>query len=303
MRKKFIVLISIFIILVLILFGLSKINTTPPKYNAQKPIGEQLNYTIVGIEAGAGLMSKTQEALTRYPNLQKNHWQLMPSSTASMISSLDKSIKYKQPIVVLCWQPHWIFKKYKLKFLKDPKHVYSKGETITTITNKKMRSEKPGAFKLLQQFKWTPSDMSTVMMDVTNGMKPNVAAQKFIKKHPDLVKKWLKNVPNGHGQSVKLSYVAWDSEIASTNLVMELLKYKGYNASIYPMEIQPMWISVATGSIDASLSAWLPQTSKPLYDQYKNKIDIAGESLHGAKAGLIVPKYMKNINSIEDLNK
>ncbi|MCF6514696.1 glycine/betaine ABC transporter [Lactobacillus sp. S2-2] len=303
MRKKFITSVSIIFILGLILFGCSKLNTKPAKYNPNKPIGEQLNYTLIGIEAGAGLMNTTQQALKEYPNLQKNHWQLMPSSTASMISTLDKSIKYKQPIVVLGWQPHWIFKKYKLKFLKDPKKVYGKSENITTITNKKMKNEKPGAFKLLQQFKWSPSNMSDVMMDVNNGIKPNIAAKRFIKKNPNLVKKWLKNIPNGHGQSVKLTYVAWDSEIASTNVVMELLKSKGYDASIYAMEVQPMWISVATGSADASLAAWLPNTSRTLFNQYKNKITIAGESLNGAKVGLVVPKYMKNINSIEDLNK
>lgn len=291
------------VLLVLIVFLMSKCESTPAKYDSKKSLGSQINYTITGIEAGAGLMNSTQAGLKKYPNLKKHHWQIMPSSTASMISSLDKAIKYKQPIVVLGWQPHWIFKKYKLKFLKDPKKIYGESENITTITSKTMPKEKPGAFKLLQQFKWSPSEMSDVMMNVNNGMKPNLAAQEFIKKNPQKVKQWLNGVPDGHGQSVKLTYVAWDSEIASTNVVMQLLKSKGYNASIYAMEVQPMWIAVATGSADASLAAWLPNTSKTLYKQYKDKITVAGESLNGAKVGLVVPTYMKNINSIEDLNK
>ncbi|EHL2642191.1 glycine/betaine ABC transporter, partial [Listeria monocytogenes] len=37
------------------------------------------------------------------------------------------------------------------------------------------------------------------------------------------------------------------------------------------------------------------------YKDYKGKFEDLGPNLKGAKIGLAVPKYMTNINSIEDL--
>ena len=98
-----------------------------------------------------------------------------------------------------------------------------------------------------------------------------------------------------------MTYLAWDSEIASTTVVATVLRQIGYNVTIRAMEPQPVWASVATKAADAQVSAWLPNTSAKLYSDYKNQVVDLGVTLEGAKVGLAVPKYMKNINSIEDL--
>ncbi len=95
--------------------------------------------------------------------------------------------------------------------------------------------------------------------------------------------------------------MAWDSEIASTNVVAEVLRQQGYQPTIQAMEIQPMWASVATKAADAQVSAWLPKTSGLYYKDYKGQFEDLGPNLEGAKVGLAVPKYITNINSIEDL--
>lgn len=71
----------------------------PPEYNSHKKLGPQINYTITGIEAGAGITDSTETALSKY-HLKSANWQIMPSSTAAMVSTLDKAIKNKEPIVV-----------------------------------------------------------------------------------------------------------------------------------------------------------------------------------------------------------
>ncbi|TPR52399.1 glycine betaine ABC transporter substrate-binding protein [Apilactobacillus micheneri] len=269
-------------------------------YNSHKKLGPQINYTVTGIDAGAGIMASTQNALKEYP-LAKNNWQLQTSSTAAMTSTLSKAIKYKQPIVVTGWQPHWMFKKFPIKFLKDPKNVYGKAEQIHTIARIGLKKDNPGAYQLLKQFHWTPAQMSDVMLKTNAGVDPKKAADDFIKNNPKLVAEWTKGVPKGNGKSIKLSYVAWDSEIASTNVMAELLNHLGYKANIQALEMQPMFASIATNAADASLAAWLPNTAGLYMKQYKGKIDDVSTNLNGAKVGLAVPKYMKNINSIDDL--
>ncbi len=107
----------------------------------------------------------------------------------------------------------------------------------------------------------------------------------------------------GDHKSIKLAYVAWDSEIASTNVVKEVLESKlGYKVEMLQVDAGPMWAGIADGSADAMVAAWLPSTHASYLEQYGSKIDDLGANLNGTKTGLVVPAYM-DIQSIEDLNK
>ncbi|PWG00392.1 glycine/betaine ABC transporter [Levilactobacillus bambusae] len=298
MKKKLRFLLPVALLLGLLLSGCS---TKAPEYNAKKPLGPQINYTITGIDAGAGIMATTQKALTEY-GLTKDNWQLQTSSTAAMTSTLDKAIRHHEPIVITGWQPHWMFTKYPIKFLKDPKHVYGKSENIHTIVRKGLKQDKPEAYEMLDRFHWTPTEMSQVMIQVNNGKDPERAAKEWIQAHPDQVKSWTKGIKKVSGHpTLKMTYVAWDSEIASTNVVAEVLRGLGYKVTIQAMEMQPMWASIATNVADAQVAAWLPTTSAKYYHDYQGKFVDLGTNLKGARVGLAVPKYMTNINSIEDL--
>lgn len=299
MKKKLTFLLPVILTLVVLLSGCS---TKVPKYNAKQKLGPQINYTITGIDAGAGIMASTQTALSKY-GLTQNNWQLQTSSTAAMTSTLDKAIKHKQPIVITGWQPHWMFTKYPIKFLKDPKQVYGKTESIHTIVRKGLQKEQPQAYQMLDRFNWTPAEMSQVMMQINNGKDPQKAAQEWIKANPSKVRTWTQGIRKVAGKpTIKLTYVAWDSEIASTNVVAEVLRSLGYNVTTQAMEMQPMWASIATNVADAQVAAWLPTTSAKYYHDYQGKfVDLGPNLKGGARVGLAVPKYMTNINSIEDL--
>lgn len=104
-------------------------------------------------------------------------------------------------------------------------------------------------------------------------------------------------------KSIKLAYVAWDSEIASTNVVKEVLESKlGYKVEMLQVDAGPMWAGVADGSADAMVAAWLPSTHASYLEQYSSKVDDLGTNLDGTRVGLVVPAYM-DIKSIDDLNK
>ncbi|ANZ57823.1 glycine/betaine ABC transporter [Fructilactobacillus lindneri] len=300
MKNKFTKYIVGILTLGVLAITLSACSVTPQKYSPNKSVGPQVHYTITGIDAGAGIMASTQKVLPAY-GLKQENWQLQASSTAAMCSQLQKSIKYKQPIVITAWQPHWMFKKYPIKFLKDPKNVYGKSEKIDTVARKGFAKENPGAYKFFKQFHWNSDMMSDIMYKNFKGENPQKTAREFIKDHPKQVKEWTKGVPDGHGKQVRMTYVTWDDAIASTNVTSQILKDKGYNVTTSAMEAQPAWSSIARGSADVTTSAWLPVTSGPLYKKFKNKVEIVTTNCPGAKVGLAVPKYMKNVNSIEDL--
>lgn len=100
---------------------------------------------------------------------------------------------------------------------------------------------------------------------------------------------------------VKLAYVAWDSEIASTYVLKEVLETKlGANVEMIQVDAGPMWAGLAKGSVDGMVSAWLPNTHAAYLEKYGAQIEDLGANLKGTKVGLAVPAYME-INSIEDL--
>ncbi|MFJ3387898.1 MULTISPECIES: glycine betaine ABC transporter substrate-binding protein [unclassified Lysinibacillus] len=105
---------------------------------------------------------------------------------------------------------------------------------------------------------------------------------------------------SGNSKDVNLAYVEWDTEIASTNVVGQVLEDLGYNVSLTPLDNAIMWEAVSKGEADGMVAAWLPNTHAPQYEKYKNDLDELGENLTGAKIGLVVPSYM-DVNSIEDL--
>lgn len=57
-------------------------------------------------------------------------------------------------------------------------------------------------------------------------------------------------------EKVKLAYVAWDSEIASTYVVKEVLETKlGATVEMLQVDAGPMWAGVADGSADGMVAA------------------------------------------------
>ncbi|KON90575.1 glycine/betaine ABC transporter [Rossellomorea marisflavi] len=263
-----------------------------------KTIGDEVDYKITGIEPGAGIMTATNKALEEYDNLKD--YKLVESSSAAMAAELDKAIKNEDPIIVTGWTPHWMFAKYDLKYLEDPKGVYGDAEKIETFARKGLKEDQPSAYTVLDQFSWTNDDIGEVMVDIQEGTDPAEAADKWVKDNKDKVDEWTKGADKVSGEDITLSYVAWDSEIASTNVVAKALESIGYKVKLVQLDAGPMFTAVAEGNADATVSGWLPLTHKDYLDKYGDKMDRLGPNLEGAKTGLVVPSYVE-ADSIEDL--
>ncbi|WP_412177771.1 glycine betaine ABC transporter substrate-binding protein [Sporosarcina sp. YIM B06819] len=265
--------------------------------DSTKSVGESLNYKITGIDPGAGIMEATEKVIVEYG---LDEYDLVTGSSAAMTAALKKAYDKEAPIVVTGWTPHWKFAQYDLKYLEDPKGVYGGEEQIRTIGRLGLAEDLPEAYQILSQFNWTEADMGEVMIAIQEGEKEAVAAQNWIDANADKVAEWTAGVNKVDGDKIKLAYVAWDSEIASHNVMKLVLEEMGYNVSLTQVEAGPLWTAVADGSADASLAAWLPLTHKTYADKFEGKFEELGINMEGVKVGLVVPQYM-DIDSIEDL--
>ncbi len=101
---------------------------------------------------------------------------------------------------------------------------------------------------------------------------------------------------------VRLGYVEWDSEIASTHVVAAVLMDRlDREVNIQSAEPGPMWAGIARGDFDAIVSAWLPATHQTYWDSYGVDVVDLGPNLEDARIGWVVPAYTP-INSITELN-
>lgn len=142
---------------------------------------------IVGIDPGAGIMQRTEEAIEAYGL----DFMLVDGSDAAMTAALRSAIRRNQWIVVTGWTPHWKFAEYDLKYLEDPKGVYGGSEEITKIVRKGLHEDAPDAYKLLQRFYWTPEQMAEVLVAILEGADPADAARQWIAANEDVVRSWL----------------------------------------------------------------------------------------------------------------
>ncbi|MAM58767.1 MAG: glycine/betaine ABC transporter substrate-binding protein [Salinicola sp.] len=143
---------------------------------------------IVGIDPGAGLMAQTENAIDEYG---LDNLQLQSSSGPAMTSALASAIQNKEDIVVTGWTPHWMFARWDLKYLDDPKKAYGDAEHIDTVVHKGLKERLPGAYAILDNFHWTPEQMGEVMlMNQEEGSDPYENAKKWVEENPDVVAEW-----------------------------------------------------------------------------------------------------------------
>ncbi len=268
--------------------------------NEEQSISDAVDYTITGIEPGAGITATTETAIKEYDALKG--WTLEQSSTAAMAAELDKAIAKEEPIIITGWNPHWTFAKYPdMKYLEDPKEIYGGEEIIASLARKGLKEDKPNAYKLIDQFHWDVEDMESIMYESKDtGDDIAEVAKRWVADNPEKVAAWVEGVEDVDGVKVTLVSTPWDSERSSSNVLKHVMEQKGFEVEITPVDVAVVFESIANGDGDATLAAWLPVTHKKFYDQYQDKFDDLGENLKGAKIGLVVPAYM-DIDSIEDL--
>lgn len=147
---------------------------------------------IIGIDAGAGIMTVTEQAIPDY----QLDFNLLSSTGPMMAASLQKAIDNEEWVVVTGWKPHWKFSRFDLKFLEDPKNAYGNAEIIKSVARKGFKEEDPFAAALISNMTFTNEQISSLMDEVENGATESIAVKSWISKNKDLVNSWIPEAVN-----------------------------------------------------------------------------------------------------------
>lgn len=171
----------------------ARIGLVVPSYVSINSIDELNEYKdqfkgeIVGIDAGAGIMKAADKALIEYDM----DYKLLTASEAAMTASLKKAIDGEKWVVVTGWTPHWMFSRFDLKMLEDPKGVFGDAEQIKTIARKGFSEEHPYVAEFLTNVAFTTEQIGALMQTIEDEGSETVGAQKWIEANRELTNSWL----------------------------------------------------------------------------------------------------------------
>ncbi len=150
---------------------------------------DQFNGRITGIDAGAGIMASSENAIESYGL----DFELVASSEAAMTAALQNAIDNGDWIVVTGWSPHWKFARYDLKYLEDPNGDFGATELVHSAARLGFSAEYPDIAALFGNMKFDAEQIGS-LMDVMDGVPDggeDRAVRSWMADNAALVQSWM----------------------------------------------------------------------------------------------------------------
>jgi glycine betaine/proline transport system substrate-binding protein len=150
-------------------------------------IADAIDGEIIGIGPGAGITKNTNIAIDEYDlDLTQTN-----SSGPAMTAALADAIKNQQPIVVTGWKPHWMFGRYDLKVLKDPKGIYPI-DGMRKIARPGFSADMPEVADFFKNFTLTEDQLLSLMLAIDESDDDAIdVASDWMRDNGPLVDSWI----------------------------------------------------------------------------------------------------------------
>ncbi|MFG1811499.1 ABC transporter permease/substrate binding protein [Streptomyces sp. NPDC049040] len=145
---------------------------------------------IIGIEPGAGEMKLLRSTVLPGYGLDKDY-QVVSSSTASMLAELKRDYAQKKPVAVVLWSPHWAYSTYDLTKLADPQGLWGPGDSVHDLANKASGAKLSQVSAWMRKFHMTEAQLGSLEAAIQGAGQGNAAqgVRKWIGQNPAIVDK------------------------------------------------------------------------------------------------------------------
>lgn len=109
---------------------------------------DQFGGEIIGIEPGAGLTAQTEDVAMPEYGLDSDY-ELVTSSTATMLATLQDAVDNEEDIVVTLWRPFWANDAFPVKDLEDPEGAMGDPEALHFLGKDGFAEEFPEAAEFI----------------------------------------------------------------------------------------------------------------------------------------------------------
>lgn len=287
-------------------------------------LGEQVDWQIVGIEPGAGIMINTEKAMKEY-GLEEAGWKLQESGSAAMMTAFQDAITNNDPIVATLWEPHALFSIADIRKLEDPKNVYNNPEATTefleefapdwadaqvasdviaTVVYQGFNEDAPAAYAFFKNFN-IPSDVQSdwIFQYTVEEKDPEDIAKAYIEANQELVESWKPSSDVALGkETIVIGIPPWPGVTVKSRIMAQILQEMGYETEIQEVDVGVVYTGLADKQIDVNPAGWLPSTHGEYWNTQGEQLEIAGINITNTWLGLGVPAYVdESIQSLEDL--
>lgn len=136
---------------------------------------------ILTSEVGNGQYKLTEKAIVAY---KLDGYKMVASSESGMLSELDRNLKRDKWSLVNAWSPHWMFSKWSLRYLDDPKQMFGGAEQIHAVARKGFSQQNPQVARFFAHFSIPQADLEKLMMQARETSADKAVAEYYAANKP-----------------------------------------------------------------------------------------------------------------------
>ncbi|KGU85971.1 glycine betaine ABC transporter substrate-binding protein [Pseudomonas mediterranea] len=144
-------------------------------------VREKLGGKILTSEVGNGQYKLTEKAIKEY---KLDGYKMVASSESGMLSELDRNLKRDKWSLINAWSPHWMFSKWSLRYLDDPKQIFGGAEQIHAVARQGFSAEHPDVARFFANFKIPQADLEKLMATARDSSADKVVAEYYAANKP-----------------------------------------------------------------------------------------------------------------------
>lgn len=108
-------------------------------------------------------------------------------------------------------------------------------------------------------------------------------------------------ISDNQDATITFGVTPWSSTIPPTEIARKILEDMGYTVKEISADAGGVYAGLSTGNIDVFMDAWLPDMHKNYIDKFGTNIEDVAVSYPDGELGWVVPAYVEDVSSIEDI--
>ncbi|MBU8906795.1 glycine betaine ABC transporter substrate-binding protein [Desertibacillus haloalkaliphilus] len=101
--------------------------------------------------------------------------------------------------------------------------------------------------------------------------------------------------------TITFGVTPWSSTVPPTQVAKLILEDMGYSVEEVSADAGGVYAGLSRGDLDVFMDAWLPDMHKNYMEQFGDKLSSISVSYPDGDIGWVVPTYLEDINTVEDL--
>nr|WP_223529280.1 glycine betaine ABC transporter substrate-binding protein [Pseudomonas sp. A-RE-23] len=141
-------------------------------------IAAKFGNRILSAGAGNGQYKLSEKAIAEYG---LKDYKLVASSEAGMLSELARDQSRDKWSIINAWNPHWMFAKWKLRYLVDSKNIFGGTEHIHVVSRLGFKADEPKIATFLEHYTLPLNDLETMQMQAKDSSVDEVVNAYYLK--------------------------------------------------------------------------------------------------------------------------